>query len=584
MSPEPSATIATIFIYKGFANPKMPSSKFIVITGGVISGLGKGILTASIGNLLKGDFRVVPVKCDGYLNVDPGTMNPIEHGEVFVLDDGGEVDMDFGHYERFMDVACKFSWNLTMGKVFERIREKERRGDYLGRTVQLIPHVPDLVLDWWFEIADEENADIVLIEVGGTVGDVENELYIEAARRIRERVGQNDVLYVHLTYVPIPHGVNEQKSKPTQQSVNLLRQRGITPDIIVGRCSEPLAPSIKSKIAGFCDVSSDAVLTSVDVDTIYKIPLILETQGFLKILQKKFGLVVTPDHNGWQRYVSAINKGSQDITIAICGKYTSLEDSYASIIEALMHASAHYDCNIHVRWVDTTDEGSVASQLADVHGVIVPGGFGTRGIEGKIHAIRECREDNRPFLGICYGLQLAVVEFARNVCGIDGAHTTEVDPATRDPVVCILPEQRNVTRKGGTMRLGAYPAALVPGSLVSRVYGGAVQVSERHRHRFEVNPDYHDILTKKGLVFSGMSPDRRLAEFIELRSHPYFVGTQAHPELKSTLVRPAPLFSGLVAAALEQARRTSQTSATPNSSAGSPVLSSFSSEKAGKHF
>lgn len=529
----------------------MAAPKFIVITGGVISGLGKGIITSSIGNLLKNDFKVIPIKCDGYLNVDPGTMNPIEHGEVFVLDDGGEVDMDFGHYERFMDVACKFKWNLTMGKVFEKVREKERRGDYLGRTVQLIPHVPDLILDWWFEIADQEQAEIILIEIGGTVGDVENELYIEASRRIKERVGPDNVLYVHLTYVPIPTGVNEQKSKPTQQSVNLLRQRGILADIIIGRCREPLASSLKHKIAGFCDVTADAVLTSVDVDTIYKIPLILEQQGILDLIKKKFGIVVTPELQEWRNHVKKINHGKQDITIAICGKYTSLEDSYASIIEAIVHSSAHTDCNVNLKWIDTTDETKVAEQLQGVHGVIVPGGFGGRGIEGKIQSVTYCREHSIPFLGICYGLQLAVVEFARNKCNIPDAHTTEVNPKTPNPLVCILPEQKDITNKGGTMRLGAYKADIIPNSKVSEVYNGQATVSERHRHRFEVNPDYHQILNQNGLVFSGMSPDRRLVEFIELPGHPYFVATQAHPELKSSLTKPAPLFLGLLQAALK---------------------------------
>ena len=526
---------------------KTSKTKFIVVTGGVLSGLGKGIAAASIGNLLASQLKVIPIKCDGYLNTDPGTMNPIEHGEVFVLDDGGEVDMDFGHYERFLGIACKFKWNLTMGKVFESIRQKERKGDYLGKTVQFIPHVPNLIKSWWFEIADEEKADIVLIEIGGTVGDIENELYIEAARQLRKDVGEDNILYAHVTYVPVPFGTNEQKSKPTQQSVNLLRQKGITPDVIIGRCKELLSKEIRQKIASFCDVEENAVITGLDVDTIYKIPILFEEQGLLDLLGKKLKFKVKPDHAEWKRLVGNIHTGPQ-VTIAVCGKYTRLEDSYASVIEALTHAASHLGCTIKVKWIETTDEETVAKDLKGVHGVIVPGGFGSRGVEGKIQAIRYCRENKIPFLGLCYGLQLAVVEYARNVCSLAGAHTTEVDEHTKNPVIDILPEQRGVTQKGATMRLGAYEAWLKKGTKVHELYG-TDKVSERHRHRYEVNPAYHDVLQRNGLVFSGMSPNQQLVEFIELTKHPYFVATQAHPELKSTLLKPAPLFYGMVKAA-----------------------------------
>jgi len=523
-------------------------TKFIVVTGGVLSGLGKGIAAASIGNLLAGQFKVIPIKCDGYLNTDPGTMNPIEHGEVFVLDDGGEVDMDFGHYERFLGIACKFKWNLTMGKVFEAIRQKERKGDYLGKTVQFIPHVPNLIKDWWFEIAAEEKADVVLIEIGGTVGDIENELYIEAARQLRKDVGEDNILYAHVTYIPIPFGTNEQKSKPTQQSVNLLREKGITPDVIIGRCKELLSKEVRQKIASFCDVEENAVITGLDVDTIYKIPILFEEQGLLDLLGRKLKFKVKPDHAAWKKLVANIHKGNPTVTVAICGKYTRLEDSYASVIEALTHAASHLGCNMNVRWIETTDEDAVEKDLKGVHGVIVPGGFGSRGVEGKIRAIQHCRENNLPFLGLCYGLQLAVVEYARNVCSLAGAHTTEVDEHTPHPVIDILPEQRSVTQKGATMRLGAYEAWLKKGTKVHELYG-TDKVSERHRHRYEVNPMYHDVLQRNGLVFSGMSPNQQLVEFIELARHPYFVATQAHPELKSTLLKPAPLFYGLVKAA-----------------------------------
>ncbi len=522
-------------------------TKYILVTGGVLSGLGKGIAAASIGNLLSDNLKVIPVKCDGYLNVDPGTMNPIEHGEVFVLDDGGEVDMDFGHYERFLGVTCKFEWNLTMGKVFERVRNKERHGDYLGSTVQFIPHVTTMIREWWHEIAEKEKADVLLIEVGGTVGDMEKELYIEAARRSQQDVGKENVLYVHLTYVPIPSGVNEQKSKPTQQTINLLLQRGITPDIIIPRCSEYMTDNIKNKISRFCNVEPESVITSVDVDTIYKIPMVFEKQNLVPLLAKKLGLVVQPQNQKWKELVSKIKKG-EDIVIAICGKYTALEDSYASIMEALIHSGCHNDCNVKLTWIETSEEHDLKGALDGVHGVIVPGGFGSRGVEGKIDVVKYCRENNLPFLGICYGLQMAVIEYARNMCGLEGANSTEVDKETKHPVVDILPEQKEVTDKGGTMRLGAYPANVTEGSIIHGLYN-STDVSERHRHRYEVNPEYHKILSSTGLVFSGMSHDRRLVEFLELPDHPYFVATQAHPELKSSLLKPAPLFYGLIKAA-----------------------------------
>lgn len=542
--------------YKGVLsqNRMLQKRKFIVVTGGVISGLGKGIAAASIGHLLSSQYKVVPMKLDGYLNVDPGTMNPYEHGEVFVLDDGGEVDMDFGHYERFLNVSCKFEHNLTMGKVFEEIRTKERRGDYLGKTVQFIPHVVDVITEKICSVAEKENAEIMLIEVGGTVGDMESDLYIEATRQLKDDVGEENILYVHLTYVPIPAGVFEQKSKPTQQSVYELRKRGIQPDVIIGRCSEPLTAEIKSKIASFCGVDRKAIFTGLDVDNVYKIPFLLEEEGIITIVNQKLGLDVKSILDPWKKLLFNLEHPEREITIALCGKYTSLTDSYASIKEALMHCSAHAKAKIQIKFIETTEiERSVvavADSLKGIDGVIIPGGFGSRGVEGKLEVIKYCRENNIPLLGICFGLQLMVVEFARNACFLGGAHTTEVNPAAAHPVVDLMPEQKNVNLKGATMRLGAYISYLREGSLARKLYNSEI-VSERHRHRYEVNARYHSLLQEKGLDISGLYLEKNLTEFVEVKNHPYFMGTQAHPELKSRLSAPAPLFLGLVKAAME---------------------------------
>jgi len=526
------------------------SVKYIIVTGGVLSGLGKGIAAASIGHLLSSRLKIVPVKCDGYLNVDPGTMNPFEHGEVFVLDDGTEVDMDFGHYERFLGVTCKAKWNLTMGKVFDMVRMKERRGDYLGKTVQYIPHVTDVIKEHIFGIAEEEDAELMIVEIGGTVGDIENELFLEAVRQTKEDVGRENIIYVHLTYVPIPYGVNEQKSKPTQQSVNLLKQRGIFPDIIIGRCSQFLSRGVKSKISNFCDVLPSAVITGLDVDDIYEIPMVFEQEGLPEIIHKKLNIYSPPDLRKWRELVNNIRHPHEEITVAMCGKYTQLEDSYASIVESFNHCSAHLGCKINLRWVETTHLKDT-SFLDQVDGVVVPGGFGARGTEGKIEVIRLVRERDIPFLGLCLGLQLAVIEFARHICELKGANSTEMDPDTPHPVIDILPEQKEINEKGGTMRLGAYPALLEEGSVVRALYGEP-EVSERHRHRYEVNPEYHDTISESGLVFSGISRDGRLVEFIELTDLKFFVATQAHPELKSRMEHPAPLFYGFVKACLDR--------------------------------
>jgi len=540
--------------------PRASGCKYIVVTGGVLSGLGKGIAAASIGNLIAGRLKVVPVKCDGYLNTDPGTMNPIEHGEVFVLDDGGEVDMDFGHYERFLNITAKFNWNLTMGKVFKNILDKERHGDYLGKTVQFIPHVTDSIKEWFRTIAREENADVVLIEVGGTVGDLENQFYLEALRQLKRDVGEGNLIFIHLTYVPVPEGVHEQKSKPTQMSVRLLNEKGIEPDIVIGRCSEFLTKPIKEKIASYCNIPANHVISGPDVKSVYEIPLVYEKEGLPAILHSALGIYSPPDTRQWEVWVNNIKRNQANparvVTIALCGKYTALEDSYASVIEACTHAGAHLDVRVDLKWVDTskleTDENARAA-LQGADGVIVPGGFGVRGIEGKMRIIKYVRENGIPFLGICYGMQLAVVEFARNVCGLEGANTSEAREegiTVPHPVIDILPGQKHLTDKGGNMRLGGQDVELKPGSRASAVYANQILVRERFRHRYEVNPEYVARLEEKGMTFSGKHPKENIMQMIELPGHKYFLGGQFHPELTSSLRTPAPLFYGLVKAAM----------------------------------
>jgi len=521
-------------------------TKYIIVTGGVLSGLGKGIASASIGKIL-GQYKVVPMKLDGYLNVDPGTMNPVEHGEVFVLDDGGEVDMDFGHYERFLGVECKFSWNLTMGKVFNEIREKERHGDYLGQTVQFIPHVTQHIRRRIMDTAKEEKADVMLIEVGGTVGDMENELYIEACRQLRNDVGSENICYVHLTYVPVPTNVNEPKTKPTQQSIALLKQRGIQPDIIIARCAQQLDERTKKKISLFCDVTPEAVITGIDVDNVYKIPRAFHDEGITEILRKELGISIKPELSQWGKLLTKEPKGN--VTIAICGKYTALEDSYASVVEALWHAGMHCGVNVKIAWVETTDieEGDAALLLDGMDGVIVPGGFGTRGIEGKIAVIKYCREHAIPYLGLCYGMQLAVIEYARSVLGMRDANTTEVNPKTRHPVIDLLPEQKHVKDKGATMRLGGHTITVQKGTRAAAMFGASVRL--RFRHRWEVNPDYVQKLSDGKLTFSGCDSTKRIMQIMELKNHPFFMGTQAHPELTSKFEQPSPFFAEFIQAA-----------------------------------
>ncbi len=528
--------------------------KYIIVTGGVLSGLGKGISGASIGHLLSSKYKIVPIKCDGYLNTDPGTMNPQEHGEVFVLDDGSEVDMDFGHYERFLNCTCTEKQSLTMGKVFSRVQQKERRGDYLGKTVQFIPHVTDLIKEHFKEVGKTEKADIVIIEIGGTVGDIENELFIEAVRQLSLELPPEDTMFVHLTYIPILEAVKEQKSKPTQLSVKQLLERGISPQLILCRCKEPIIEHVKKKIGIFCNVAESSVLSAHDVDYVYELPKVFQEQKIVSKLNEFLGLGLSsnPDTK-WPKLTDNLNNPEKEITIAICGKYTALEDSYASILEALTHCSAHTKARISIRMIETTDiksQDDVKEKLKNIQGVIVPGGFGNRGTEGKIEVIRYVRENNIPYLGICLGLQLATIDYARNVCNIKDATSEEFDNKAKNKVIMYLPGQHENIDMGGTLRLGSYEAHLDKKSKLYKIYNKQDIVYERHRHRYEVNPDFHEILQKNGFNLAGFSPDKRLVEFICIENHPYFVGTQAHPELKSKLETPAPLFLGLIKAAI----------------------------------
>ena len=532
----------------------MHQTKYIIITGGVLSGLGKGTATASIARLLKDHHKIVTIKCDGYLNVDPGTMNPVEHGEVFVLADGGEVDMDFGHYERFLGIACKSNWNLTSGKVFSRVIAKEREGQYLGKTIQIFPHITDEVKNWWKEIVEQEKPDIMMIEIGGTVGDIENSWFVEAARQLKKQIGHDNVMYIHLTYVPFLDSVGEPKTKPAQRDIALLREKGISPDIVISRSRNVLPQKIKEKMALFCDVAPNEIISGKDIDSVYEIPLMFRKEGMLDRIKEKLKLSFKEDLSEWETLVQRIKSPKSEVTIAVCGKYTELKDSYASIAEALTHAGAHCDAKVNLKWVETTDietnKVSVEDALKGIDAVLIPGGFGSRGVEGKISIIKYIREKNIPFLGICYGLQLAVVEFARNVCKLAGAHTTEIDEKTPHPVIDYIPEQRSIKSKGGTMRLGACRAVLQKNTIVHKLYN-ADEAWERHRHRYEVNPAYHDILLKHGMVFSGASENKRLVEYIELPNHIYFVASQAHNELTSRLEAPNPLFLGFVQAAVK---------------------------------
>lgn len=527
--------------------------KFIVVTGGVLSGLGKGLFMSSLGKILQSrGYKVVPIKVDPYVNIDAGTMNPTEHGEVFVMDDGSEVDMDLGNYERFLDLKMTSDSNITTGKIFKAVIDKERRGDYLGKTVQLVPHVTDELQNWYRKVAKDTGADIELIEIGGTVGDIENQIFLES---VRELSLEEDVIFVHCTLVPVISVVGEQKTKPTQQSVMMLRKFGIMPDFLYCRSDEPLLESIKKKLSKFCGVKEENIISGPSLNNIYEIPLVLEEQETAEKVLGKLGLKEkTRDMKKWKEVIEKMSEPKGKLTIAMTGKYMYLHDSYVSIREALKHAAGNLGYDLEVKWIETTDveQGKLKACdcLKGVDGIIVPGGFGSRGAEGKVECIRYARENNIPFLGLCFGLQLAVVDYARNVCDLKGANSTEVDPKTPHPVIDILPEQKTIENKGATMRLGAYPAILKEGSLVRKLYGDRGKISERHRHRYEVNPEYIDKLENGGLVFSGVSPDRRLMEFLEIPKHKFFVATQAHPEFTSSLLNPNPMFLGFVKACI----------------------------------
>ena len=522
--------------------------KFIFVTGGVMSGLGKGITAASTGRLLKNaGFDVTAVKIDPYLNVGAGTMNPFQHGEVYVLKDGGEVDLDLGNYERFLDEDMTFDHNVTTGKTYKHVIEKERAGDYLGKTVQIIPHITDDITRRIREAA--EGTDVCLVEVGGTVGDIEGMPYLEALRQFAHEQDENDIHFTHVTLVPYSKN-GEQKTKPTQHSVKELRSIGLQPDILVGRCEDKLAPDVKEKIALFCDVPTDAVFSNPDVEDIYHVPLMVEEEGLDEYVMDQLGLAerALPEDERdtqWRDLVTQERTGEVDI--ALVGKY-DLEDAYMSVNEALKHAGLEKGVDVNVRWVDSDEEDVTQSEnLTEADGVVVPGGFGARGTEGKIEAIRYAREHDVPFLGLCLGFQMAVVEMARNVLGYDEAHSAEMDEETPDPVIDILPEQEHTEDMGGTMRLGAHQTDITPGTLAEDLYDATV-CTERHRHRYEVNPEYFEDFAETSLVFSGRA-GRRM-EILELDDHPYFIGTQFHPEFRSRPTRASPPFVGLLEAVL----------------------------------
>jgi CTP synthase len=534
----------------------MLGPKFIFVTGGVVSSLGKGLAAASLGALLEArGYRVALQKMDPYINVDAGTMSPYQHGEVFVTDDGGETDLDLGHYERFTSARVTRDHNITTGKVYFSVIQKERRGDYLGRTVQVIPHITDEIKTQIRRVA--RDTDIVIVEVGGTVGDIEGLPFLEAIRQLKKDVGKDNVLYVHLTLVPFMQAAAELKTKATQHSVKELRAIGIQPDILLCRTDRFLPPGIKSKIALFCDVEEEAVITAKDVETVYEVPLVFHREGLDEIVLKLLSLEARPiDLARWEDVVRRVKSPRTTTRIAVVGKYVELKDSYKSLIEALAHGGIANDARVDVVWVDAEhiERDGAASHFADVHGILVPGGFGDRGIEGKIEAVRYAREHGVPYFGICLGMQCAVIEYARHVCGLGNANSAEFAPGAPHLVVDLLPEQRQLADKGGTMRLGLYPILLSEGSRASRLYGQGI-IQERHRHRYEVNNDYLPKLEKNGLRVSGLWAEKQLVEIIELDEHPYFVASQFHPEFRSRPWDPHPLFAGFVEAALEHGRR-----------------------------
>ena len=529
--------------------------KYIFVTGGVVSGLGKGITAASLGRLLKArGLKVAAQKLDPYINVDPGTMSPYQHGEVYVTEDGAETDLDLGHYERFIDEDLNRYSNLTTGKVYWNVLNKERRGEYLGSTVQVIPHITDEIKDFVYRVGKKTGADVVITEIGGTIGDIESQPFIEAVRQISLEAGRENSLFIHVTLVPYLHGSEEHKSKPTQHSVKELQGMGINPDIIVLRCNEPLEESIFRKIALFCNVKPDCVIENITLPNLYEAPLMLERSGFSGVVCRELGLSVPePDLTEWKEMVDRISlAGSRHVEIGLIGKYTGLHDAYLSVVEALHHAGFCHKVQVRIRWIDSEEisEKNAAETLSGLNGILVPGGFGSRGIEGMILAAKYARENHVPYLGICLGMQVAVIEFARHAAGISDANSGEFDEQCRHKVIDFMPGQSEDIDKGGTLRLGAYPCIISPGTVMERCYG-KLEISERHRHRYEFNNDYRGILTDCGLTLSGFSPDDRLVETVELSDQDFFVGVQYHPEFKSRPNRPHPLFLGFVGAATQ---------------------------------
>ncbi|MBR4909088.1 MAG: CTP synthase [Acidaminococcaceae bacterium] len=533
------------------------ATKYIFVTGGVVSSLGKGITAASLGRLLKSrGYKVTVQKFDPYINIDPGTMSPYQHGEVFVTDDGAETDLDLGHYERFIDINLSKSSNVTTGKIYQSVITKERRGDYLGGTVQVIPHITNEIKSRVFRVGNNENADFVITEIGGTVGDIESLPFLEAIRQVKKDVGKNDVLYIHVTLVPYIGAAGELKTKPTQHSVKELRSIGITPDILVCRSEHPMSEDMIAKLAMFCDVDKEAVIQNLTAKSIYEVPELLEKQHMDDIVLKKLDMPLKEkDMSGWHDMVARILKHyDRKVTIAVAGKYVELQDAYISITESLKHAALHNEAELDIRWVNAEKIEALGTNLdkvfEGVDGILVPGGFGDRGIEGKISAVQYAREHKIPFFGICLGMQCAVIEFARNVCGLQDANSSEFKAGV-PAVIDLMPDQVDIEDKGGTMRLGLYPCKVYSGTLTEKAYGQPL-LYERHRHRYEFNNEYRDVLTKNGLVLGGISPDNRLVEIVELSQseHPWFLGCQFHPEFKSRPTKAHPLFRDFIAAAL----------------------------------
>ena len=526
-------------------------SKFIFVTGGVVSSLGKGLASASIGNLLESrGLKITFLKLDPYINVDPGTMNPYQHGEVFVTDDGAETDLDLGHYERYTSLTLTKDNNYTTGRIYHSVIMKERRGDYLGGTVQVVPHITDEIKQSIVTVA--KGADVAIVEIGGTVGDIESLPFLEAIRQMPYDVGRENVLYVHLTLVPYIGAAGELKTKPTQHSVNKLREIGIQPNILLCRTDRYLPPDLKEKIALFCNVEKGAVITAKDVDTVYEVPIVFRKEGLDELIIRFLHLETGPPNlREWDAMVQKIKHPKHEVSIALVGKYIGLKESYKSLAEALIHGGIDHETRVNIHWIESEDIERQGTEraLREADGILIPGGFGVRGIEGKIETIRYARERGIPFLGLCLGMQCAVIEFARHVAGLKDANSSEFDRNTAHPVIDLMETQRSVSDKGGTMRLGAYPCRLVEGTHAHKAYGLS-EAKERHRHRYEFNNAYREALTSRGLVLSGLSPDDRLVEIIELRNHPWFVATQFHPEFTSRPHRPHPLFSGFVGAAL----------------------------------